>query len=317
MEMKGEINMQMNLIDSCLVNRSKGNDFLEKLVKEISFGRIQRELDKLYSSTIGRPSHPPMVMFRMMLLQFFYNLSDPQVEEQVNDRLSFRKFVGLDLEGKVPDETSLVRFRQRLIEHGVEKKLLGIVNQQLAAKGLLVKKATIVDATLIQAAPANPTSQEEPKDPDAGYTSRKGKAFYGYKAHVASDADGGFVRKASLTSASVHDSQMFEKVLPPEQEYVFADKAYASEEREQTLASQNIASGIAYKAYRNRPLTSRQKKTNSCFASIRCRIEKIFGHWKRNVGYRRVRYIGLLKNELELQFRCVTYNLRRMYGLLV
>ena len=310
--------MQLSLIDSCLVKISKGNDFLETIEKEVGFGKIRRELDKMYSSTMGRPSHPPMVMFRMMLLQFFYNLSDPQIEEQVNDRLSFRKFAGLGLEDKVPDETSMVRFRQRLLEHGLEKKLLEIVNGQLASKGLLLKKATIVDASLIQAATKNPSSgsEDEPQDKDADYTSRKGKAFYGYKAHVSSDADNGFVRKAGLTSASVHDSQMFEHVLPSEQDYVFADKAYASEEREQNLALSNIASGIAYKGYRNRPLSEQKKHANRCFASIRCRIEKIFGHWKRNVGYRRVRYIGLLKNELELQFRCIAYNLRRMHTLL-
>lgn len=309
MEIKGEQNPQMNLIDGWMVNQNKSNEFLERIEKEISFGRIHRELDKMYQSNLGRPSHPPMIVFRMILLQFFYNLSDPQIEDQVNDRLSFRKFVGLGMQEKVPDETSMVRFRQRLLEQGLEKKLLKIVNDQLAAKGLLLKKAKIVDASLIQAAPANPKNDEEPKDPDAGYTRRKGQAFYGYKAHVASDADNGFVRKATLTSASVHDSQKFEEVLPDEQDSIFADKAYASEDREQDLARRNIASGIAYKAYRNLPLTAQRKKANQCFAAIRCRIEKIFGHWKRNVGYRRVRYIGLLKNELELQFRCIAYNL--------
>ena len=306
---------QLSLMESWMIQGPKGNEFLERLEKELDFGLIARSLAKMYPSSMGRPSHPPMVMFRMTLLQFFYNLSDPQVEEQVGDRLSFRKFVGIGLEGKVPDETSMVRFRQRMLEYGMEKKLLEMVNRQLEEKGLLVKKATIVDATLVEAATRKPTAQEAGKDSDASYTSRGGKAYYGYKAHVAADADNGLVRKATLTGASVHDSQMFEEVLPKDQKYVFADKAYASQARDEALAARGIASRIAYKGYRNRPLKARHIRANRCFASIRSRIEKIFGHWKRNVGYRRVRYLGLLKNQLELQLRCIAYNLRRMHTL--
>lgn len=314
--MKGTIKSQMELMDGWVAKPMKGNEFLERIGREVEFGRIEKELGKMYESGMGRPSNPPLMMFKMVLLEFFYNLSDPQVEEQVNDRLSFRRFVGLGLGERAPDETSMVRFRKRMLEYGLERKLLERVNSQLEAKGLLVKKATIIDATLVEAATSKPRQGEKGEDEDASYTSKGGKAYYGYKAHVASDADGGFIRKAGLTTASVHDSQMFEAVLPEEQDYVFADKAYTSRERDESLAERGMASAIAYKGYRNRPLTERQRQANRSFAHVRSRIERIFGHWKRCLGYRRVRYLGLWKNELELQFRCIAYNLRRMFSLL-
>lgn len=299
---------------------SKSGRFLERMEQELDWSPIQRRLEKMYPSRNGRPSHPPMAVFRMILLEHFYTMSDPQCEEQVRDRLSFRKFVGLGWNDPIPDETTLVRFRQRMIEYGVQNHLLEIVNRQLEQKGLIVKTATIVDATLVKAATRPPTreeqSQGEGKDPEASYTSKGGKSHYGYKAHVASDADHGMIRKATLTTASLHDHEGFEGVLPREQEIVYADKAYRSQKHEAFLAKRKTVSGIMEKGYRGKKLTRKQKRSNRWLARVRCGIEKIFGHWKRNLGYDRVRYLGIAKNELELTFKCLSWNLRRMVTVL-
>src|SRR5277367_3464580 len=132
--MIGKSTKQGHLLDGWMTAEGaagRTGRFLEKLTGTIDFRPIQEELEKLYPTRMGRPSHPPLVLFKMLLLEHCYNLSDPEVEAQVSDRLSFRRFVGLSLDGAVPDETALVRFRARLVAGGVEQRLLDLVNRQL------------------------------------------------------------------------------------------------------------------------------------------------------------------------------------------
>jgi len=125
--------------------------FLERLAATVDFRPIEEELQKLYPTKMGRPSHPPLVLFKMLLLEHCYNLSDPEVEAQVSDRLSFRRFVGLSLDGAVPDETALVRFRARLVAGAVEQRLLEHVNAQLQARGLILNRAKAKRAAALTA----------------------------------------------------------------------------------------------------------------------------------------------------------------------
>ncbi|MEM4360287.1 MAG: IS5 family transposase, partial [Candidatus Bilamarchaeaceae archaeon] len=189
--MRTTTNPQMGLLDSLMPN-PPANAFLDKLDKVIDWKPIEEALWKMYPAKTGRPPYPVLVLFKMCILQHCYNLSDPQCEEQVRDRLSWRKFIGLGLQDAVPDETTLVRFRQRLQEHGLHEKLLGLINEQLEKKGLILKTCTLVDATLLQAA-RRPVCEKDGSvsggggDPDASYTVKNGKPHYGYKAHVAVD----------------------------------------------------------------------------------------------------------------------------------
>src|ERR1700744_36923 len=148
--MKTTSNPQLGLLDG-LMPATLGNDFLERLDRALDWKAIEAALHKMYPAGTGRPPHPPLVLFKMSLLQHCYGLSDPQCEAQVSDRLSWRRFAGLGLQDKVPDETTLVRFRQRLIEHGQQENLLQLINRQLEDKGLILKTCTLVDATLLQA----------------------------------------------------------------------------------------------------------------------------------------------------------------------
>jgi IS5 family transposase len=307
-------NRQLGLLDNLMTSKVT-NGFLEKLDRLLDWRAIEAVLQTMYPATTGRPPCPPLVLFKMSLLQHCYGLSDPQCEELVADRISWRRFVGLGLQDKVPDETTLVYFRRRLREEGAhEGMLLRLVNGQLEEKGLILRTCTLVDATLLQAA-RRPAAQGGGGDPQAGFTVRKGQPHYGYKAHVAVDQAHTLIRQVTLSDARVHDSQEFERVVRGDEEIVVADKAYWSAQRSRWCFRRNIINGILRKASPGRALDARTAKLNRRLSRIRCGIEKIFGWWKRCTGYRRVRYVGREPNRLELEFKSICWNLKRLVNL--
>jgi len=308
-------NAQLGLLDN-LMPSTPANDFLERLDRTLDWRPLEAALQGMYPATTGRPPCPPLVLFKMSLLQHCYGLSDPQCEELVKDRLSWRRFVGLGLQDKVADETTLVRFRARLIEYGLQEKLLGLVNRQLEKQGLILKTCTLVDATLLQAARRAPTKNDQSGgDADAGYTVKKGQPHYGYKAHVAADQTHTLIRQVTLTAANVHDSQEFETVVRGDEEMVVADKAYWSEARSQWCGKHRVANGILRKPSRGEKLRAATVRANRLLSVLRCGIEKVFSWWKRCTGYRRVRYVGREPNRLELEFKCLCWNLKRLVSL--
>lgn len=313
--MQTTTNPQLGLLDSFMPS-APANDFLQTLDTALDWKPIERALQAMYPATTGRPPCAPLVLFKMSVLQHCYGLSDPQCEELVGDRLSWRRFVGLGLQDAVPDETTLVNFRKRLRQHGQHENLLVLVNRQLERKGLILKTCTLVDATLLQAARRAPAQEDKTGgDGDAGYTVKQGQPHYGYKAHVAVDETHTLIRRVTLTSASVHDSQEFENVVQGDEEMVMADKAYWSRERGEWCGRHGVANGILRKPSRGEKLKDSDVRMNRLFSSIRCKIEKVFGWWKRSTGYRRVRYVGHQPNRLELEFKCICWNLKRLANL--
>ena len=249
--------------------------FLVRLDQTLDWRPVEKALQAMYPATTGRPPCPPLALFKMSLLQHCYGLSDPQCEELVRDRLSWRRFVGLGFAGPVPDETTLVRFRQRLVEHGLHEKLLRLVNRQLKQKGLILKTCTLVDATLLQAARRAPAKGDPAGgDGDAGYTVKQGQPHYGYKAHVAVDQTHTLIRQVTLTAANVHDSQEFETVVRGDEEMVIADKAYWSGARSEWCGEQGVANGILRKASRGRNCARPTVRLNQSFSSVRCGLKK-------------------------------------------
>lgn len=313
--MQTTTNTQLGLLDGLLIT-APGNDFLQRLDAALDWRPLEKTLQAMYPATTGRPPCPPLALFKMSLLQHCYGLSDPQCEELVGDRLSWRRFVGLGLQDKVPDETTLVRFRQRLVEHGLQEQLLQVVNRQLEGKGFILKTCTLVDASLLQAARRAPAKGDRSGgDGDAGYTVKQGQPHYGYKAHVAADQAHTLIRQVTLTAASVHDSQEFESVVQGDEEIVLADKAYWSEARSRWCRERGVGNGILRKARRGEVLPAWAVRFNRLFGAIRCQIEKVFGWWKRSTGYRRVRYVGRDPNRLELEFKSICWNLKRLVTL--
>lgn len=287
---------------------------LDQIKEALNWKRFETTLRKVFKpSKGGRPSYPPVVLFKVLLLQQWYSLSDPMAEEAIGDRLSFRRFLGLGLHDSVPDETTICRFRGRLAEKRLTSKLLRELNRQLDHKGLLVKQGTLVDASLVEAHSKPPRKGDtDPKDPDATWTVKRGKPTYGYKLHVGVDADSGLIREAEMTPANVHDTKVFETLLSGDEGAVYADKAYDSEARRKRLKERGVMPGILKKGRRNKPLTEWERTWNRYLSTIRSPVERVFGTLKRSYGFRRAAYVGLERTRNQGLLLCLAFNLRKM-----
>src|SRR5919202_165643 len=235
-------------------------------------------------------AYPLLTYVKLLLLQQWYGLSDEGLEAAVDDRLSFRRFAGIPLAESVPDHSSVWRFREELARRGLAAKLLAEVNRQLDAKGLILRRGTLIDATILEAAvrpPAGDAGEVSSRDPQAGWTRKNGRSRFGYKAHAAVDEGSGLVRKAAMTPADIHDSIPADDLVQGDERAVYADKAYDSEERRAGLRERGIEPRIMHKARRNRPLKPWQVAFNKATAPIRAGVERLFATVKRAYGYRR------------------------------
>jgi transposase len=192
---------QASLAEALLPAGAGSNRRLERIAGLIDWAPMERLLAPL-RAPIGRPGYPPLALFRALLLAQWYQLSDPGLEEALADRLSFRRFCGFGLDDGTPDETTLCRFRGALAERGLAEVLFAELNRQLDMKGLVLKAGTLIDATLVEAAVARPPQSEgevSTRDPEAGFTRRGQRSFFGFKAHVAVDLGSDLIRDAVLT----------------------------------------------------------------------------------------------------------------------
>jgi transposase, IS5 family len=290
------------------------NDRLDRIAEVLKLYRFEKLLKKLEPEGPGRPPYEPMVMFRALLLAQLYDLSDASLEEALNDRVSFRRFAGVPLDAAMPDHTTLCRFRNRLVQAGLMEKLFAEFNRQLEAHGVILKRGTMVDATLVEAAGARPGGDGQCTDEDAAFARKEGKpgSVYGYKAHVGVDRTSELIRKAVLTPANVNETSVAEALIGFDEKAVYGDKGYAKAERRQMLKAAGIEDGIMHKSWGGGPkLTARQRTRNRRIAKIRCRVETVFAIFKKHMGYRRVRYIGLMKNQAQLLLLAFAYNLKR------
>jgi IS5 family transposase len=311
---------QMSLADELVARRAGQNRQLVKIDELMQWQSLARLLKRIYSAAEGRPAYPPLTMFKALLLQQWYSLSDPQLEEALADRLSFRRFVGLGLEEDVPDYSTISRFRQQM-SGALGAQAFAEVNRQLERRGLMVKRGTLIDASLVEASIKPPRDAESTPgqgsalDPDADWTRRKGGggSHFGYKAHVAVDQSSGLIRKALLTSAKVNDSEVADQLICGDEQMVYADKAYDSTARREKLRRMGIGDGIMRRArwgtarHPDPALVAR----NLSLSPIRSAVERSFAAMKQWYGYRRVRYRGLARNGLQLHLMCIAINLRR------
>ena len=198
--------------------RGGANRVLETIAREVDLSEAEQRVAATYSQG-GRPACRVGVLLRVMILQHLYGLSDSQAEEQLKDRLSFQKFAQLATDEAVPDETTLCRFRQRLIDCGLHEELLGLLNAQLEARGYIVKRVTLVNATLVESSRKRPDVQAAREgrapDADASYTRKYHQSFYGYKAHVSSDGEHQLIRAAVISTASAYDGSVFRRLALP------------------------------------------------------------------------------------------------------
>jgi IS5 family transposase len=311
--MLGKKQGQMSFGEMETAHRVPEGHFLLKIEKQIDWQPFQEALASLYHPRHGRPGYPPLVLFKALLLQRWYNLSDPGLEEAIRDRLSFQRFLGLSFQDPVPDETTFCRVRGALAQTGLAEQLLEVLEEQLAAKGLLVKRGTLVDATLIQAHSQPPTPEKPSKDQDATWVARPRKRpFFGYKAHLALDQESNLLRRLKLTAGKCHETQMFPEMVLGDEAAVFADKAYDQDCRRSEMRRRGVFCGILAQARKSRPLNDKQRRRNRQFSRIRVAIERVIGSLKWHYGLARFPYVGNIRNHCHLVLVGICFNLKKM-----
>lgn len=310
---------QRSLAQSMLVEHDALKE-LDDVHELIDWSRLERLLSDIHSKPRGEKAWPPLMMFKALLLQSWYALSDPRLEKQLARDLLFRRFVGLDISQSIPDHTTFWRFRQKLETQALMESLLNEINTQLIAQGLYIKSGTvsIIDATVIEAKQCRPNKNkrgEATQDPEADWNVKAGsdgkrKSTYGFKAHVNVDEDG-LIKSTDFTSGSVHDSNCFTDLLDGDESAAYADSAYRSKKHDEWLSSKRIDNRVTKRAYRNRPLTSQDKRFNRTHSGVRSTVERVFGVLKLHYGMAKARYLGLNRNRTRFEIMCVAHNIKR------
>ena len=290
--------------------------------------------DAFRKSNAGRKPIDALVLFRMLVLQSLYNLSDEQIEYQVRDRMSFTRFLGLGFESGIPDGTTLWLFREKLAKAGLIDKLFERFGRHVEAKGYIARGGQMVDATIVPV-PRQRNSRDEndqvktgttpedwkkrpsknrQKDKDARWTKKHGRSLFGYKNHVNADARHKLIRDYAVSDAREHDSQKFDELVNRRNTSrdVYADSAYRSAETERKLRAQGFRSRIHKRGRRNRPLTEAEARANYRKSKVRARIEHVFGAQENAPGGRLVRTIGIVRATIKIGLQNLAYNIRRL-----
>jgi IS5 family transposase len=312
-----------------------GGDPLVKLNEVMNWEQFRRRLEKVRDkerkSLAGRKPFDVIVMFKILILQSLYNLSDDQIEFQVRDRLSFMRFLGLSLGDTVPDAKTVWLFREQLTETGLIKRLFDQFDAFLRKGGFSAKKGQITDASIISA-PKQRNSRDEnqqiqdgqvpadwsetkkrQKDTEARWVQKNGTNYYGYKNHIQIDAKNKLIRDYEVTDASVHDSQVFEELLDEDNSSrdVWSDSAYRSKEKLDTLEQRNFREHLQRKGCRHKPLTEWEKQGNHTRSKTRSRVEHVFGVQAMRAGNLLIRTIGLIRAKTKIGLRNLAYNIDR------
>lgn len=323
--------MQINLFaeETQLERLSQLGDSLERL-KIIDFESFRPTLTdglkKERKSKAGRPPFDNVMMFKVLVLQRLFNLSDDQTEYQITDRISFQRFLGLSLGEKVPDAKTIWLFRNTLTDADIMEKLFTQFNRMLEERGIITHKGTIVDATFVDAPRQRNTCDENEqiksgkipgewkkkphklaqKDTDARWTKKGDETHFGYKDHAKVDADSKLVTDYSVTPANVHDSNKFEDFFTEKDEAAYADSAYVGKK-----LPKHVKNEVCEKGYRNKSLTDAQKENNRRKSKIRSRIEHVFGFMTMSMCGLTVRTIGLRRAAFNIGLTNLVYNLCR------
>ena len=326
--------------DYFLGHRRTKATFLDEINELINWQPINAFLCKKIrrkANAVGNPAYPPLAMFKILLLQRWYNLSDPGVEQALLDRLSFVRFTGFSIEDDVPDETTICRFRNGLIRLKVLDTLLDMLNRQLEDQGLLVREGAVVDASVVESQrqprkvidvmPEDRSEDAEEQDgpvdcrvsysddEEAAWLRKRNRAYYGYKLHAATDSRDGFLLCGHITPANRSDTGEFERLvdgvsLDPGA-WIYADKGYCSGKNRDILFDRDLEDGTMDKTPRGGRLTDLEKTRNRKISSIRQIVERAFGTLKRGYAFFRSRYVGREKVEGEFHILAMAFNLKK------
>ncbi len=322
---------------------SKKQDTLERLSSHIDFEYFRKPLEKFFKKETennkgGRPAYECVMMFKILILQRYYNVSDDAIEYAILDRLSFMRFLGLGINDPVPDAKTIWLFRDKLTSGDMIEKLFSYLDKLLDKYGIIVHKGKLVDASIVEV-PIQRNSREEnkqlkegevpedwsenklrQKDVDAQWVKHNGKNHFGYKNHIKADSKTKLITGYKATTANIHDSEMLDELLDKKEDggqSVYADSAYRSEAIEKVCRKKNIESQIHEKGYRNKALTKRQKQRNRKKSKTRARVEHIFGFMTNTMNEMYLHYRNFIRNKAGIGLMNLTYNLFRLVQLKV
>jgi IS5 family transposase len=325
--------------DQLLLLRDKIN---WELFREI----IEKSIRKPDYTKGGRPPWDAVLMFKIVILQQWYNLSDESIEYQINDRLSFQRFLGLECGDKVPDKNTIWDFKEALANAEIDRKLFDFFNEYLEDAGVITKKGSIIDATFVTVDKRHTTKKDDKSlkegdcphdlhekcaerlengeikdeehvfrqmDFDARWVKKGSESFFGYKDHVKCDKDSKIITDFTVTDASVHDSQELINLVTKDDTTVDLDSGYTGKDLKDEILKKcpNIELNICVRAYRNRPLTDEEKALNRIISRRRCRIEHIFGYMTRFMGGLVIRCHGIKRAYRDICHKNLAYNLKR------
>jgi IS5 family transposase len=298
--------------------RTRKKDFLGQMERIIPWGEWKGIIKPhYYKGERGNKPFELETMLRIHLLQELYDLADMAVMYEVIDSRAFSDFCGVESSNQVPDGDTIGRFRALLVKHGIQQELFAQVVSLLEGKGLILKKGTIVDSTII-AAPSSTRNKEKKRDVDAHQTKKGNMWHFGYKAHIGVDKTSGLVHHVETTAANVHDVTVVPKLLYGEEQSVHGDSGYlGAEKREDAITHNKQGQKIRYKLNR-RPSQSKNcsvrakgqiKRREREKSSVRAKVEHVFGIVKGLFGYRKTRYKGRRKQDAKLHMLFALANL--------
>lgn len=318
--------------------------FLDSFDLFFDWSPIAHEIKKLVKKSgyraVGRPAYDALKMLKVLLIQQWYSLSDPEIEEMLYDRMSFMRFTGFTPEYGIPDHSTISRFRTFLSEKNRLEKLFALINAQLEAKNFFVKKGVIVDATVIESSrhpqktievmaddrqedetvvadTESPSSCEitYSDDTEAAWLKKGNKSYYGYKLHHGVEEERGFIVGLVVTGANRSDTGQLENVIErcgiPALSRCYADKGYASESNRQALRHARIKNGIMYKKVKGQDINPWATRFNKLISKVRYKVEQSFAILKQHYGFTRMRYVGIEKCTAECYLKAMAFNLKK------
>lgn len=340
-----KLQKQPTLADTICDLRSRKikTTFFSQINALLNWDKIEKLIDADYSkgkSVVGKPSYSGLLLFKMSLLQSWYGLSDYEVEDRLNDSISFSYFCGMHIDEVAPDHSTLSRFRTALTKTKTFEKLFSSINAQLEAHNIIIKKGIIVDASVIETPlrPKGKTNHQvtedrseeeiavkkeyaESVDKDGTWLKKRGKYHFGFKKHHVTD-DQGLVLGVLTTTASKNEISNLEEVLEtvnidlPKDTPLKADKGYQSKKNAELLKKRNLKNHILKKAYKNKPLTRWERKFNKLIGKTRFKVERTFGGIKRWFNGGLARYRGMEKMHTQNLMEAICYNLYRSPGII-
>jgi IS5 family transposase len=312
---------QLSLADGLV--RSEETE-LDRIARSIAWGPIDALVGQRSGPGSGNTSYPAVPLLRCLLLGVWNDLSDPALEAQLRDRLSFRRFAGFSLSDQTPDHSTLWRFRQELQQDGVLDRIFEEINRQFEHKGLIVKRGTLIDASFLQAASRPPRSPKRghqgptkpSADGDARWGKKGSKSVFGYKVHTGVDEANTLIRRMQVTDASITDTEPADGLISGDEQAAYGDQAYYTHARHGRLKAAGIKDRLMHRPNKHHPLTPRQKHRNRLISKVRSAVERPFAVFKQHYGMRRLRFFNLARNRTQCLLACCSYNLARAAAVL-